>query len=58
MNIKYGSKFLIYADSGYGKSTIIKILLKYFEEYLEGLVFQDFVPEKLYVKNQGLFYSP
>ena len=24
---------------------------KYFEEYLEGLVFQDFVPEKLYVKN-------
>lgn len=34
MNIKYGSKFLIYADSGYGKSTIIKILLKYFEEYL------------------------
>lgn len=31
--IKYGSKFLIYADSGVGKSTIIKILLKYFDKY-------------------------
>ncbi len=33
INIKYGSKFLIYSNSGYGKSTIIKILLKYFEDY-------------------------
>lgn len=31
--IKYGSKFLIYGDSGSGKSTIIKILLKYIEDY-------------------------
>lgn len=32
-NINYGSKFLIYGDSGNGKSTIIKILLKYLNEY-------------------------
>jgi len=32
-DIKYGSKFLIYGDSGNGKSTIIKILLKYLEDY-------------------------
>ena len=31
--IKYGSKFLIYGDSGSGKSTIIKILLKYLDDY-------------------------
>ena len=33
LNIKYGSKFLIYGNSGIGKSTIFKILLKYFNEY-------------------------
>ena len=31
--IKYGSKFLIYGESGSGKSTIIKILLKYLDDY-------------------------
>lgn len=38
MQIKYGSKYLIYADSGYGKSTLVKIILKYFEEY-EGEIY-------------------
>lgn len=33
LNIKYGSKFLIYGNSGVGKSTIFKILLKYFSDY-------------------------
>ena len=33
MNIKYGSKFLIYGNSGIGKSTIMKIILKYLNEY-------------------------
>ncbi len=32
-NIKYGSKYLIYGKSGFGKSTIFKIMLKYLEEY-------------------------
>ena len=32
-NIKYGSKFLIYGKSGNGKSTIVKILLKYLTDY-------------------------
>ena len=31
--INYGSKFLIYGESGYGKSSIMKILLKYLEDY-------------------------
>ena len=31
--IKYKSKYLIYGDSGNGKSTIIKILLKYLNDY-------------------------
>ena len=31
--IKYGSKFLIHGNSGNGKSTIIKILLKYLNDY-------------------------
>ena len=38
LKIKYGSKFLIYGKSGIGKSTIIKILLKYNKEY-EGSIF-------------------
>lgn len=38
MKIKYGSKYLIHADSGYGKSTLVKIILKYFEEY-EGEIY-------------------
>lgn len=33
LNIKYGSRFLIYGKSGIGKSTIFKILLKYLNEY-------------------------
>lgn len=33
LKIKYGSKFLLYGESGSGKSTIIKILLKYIEDY-------------------------
>lgn len=33
LRIKYGSKFLIYGNSGNGKSTIIKILLKYLNDY-------------------------
>lgn len=33
ISIKYGSKFLIYGQSGFGKSTIIKTILKYNEEY-------------------------
>lgn len=32
-SIKYGSKFLIYGNSGNGKSTLIKILLKYLNNY-------------------------
>lgn len=32
-NIKKGSKFLLYGSSGNGKSTIMKILLKYLREY-------------------------
>ncbi len=32
-DIKYGSKFLLYGRSGNGKSTIIKILLKYLGDY-------------------------
>ena len=38
LNIKYGSKILIYGKSGVGKSTIMKILMKYFEDY-EGNVY-------------------
>ena len=38
--IKYGSKFLIYGNSGNGKSTIIKILLKYLNDY-NGNIFID-----------------
>ena len=33
LNIKYKSKYLIYGPSGVGKSTFIKILLKYLKEY-------------------------
>lgn len=33
MNIKYGSKFLIYGSSGNGKSTILKIIMKYLSDY-------------------------
>ena len=33
MNIKYGSKYLIYGNSGIGKSTIMKIILKYLNDY-------------------------
>lgn len=33
LHIKYGSKFLIYGKSGNGKSTIMKILLKYLKDY-------------------------
>ena len=33
LNIKYGSKYLIYGKSGNGKSTLIKILLKYLDDY-------------------------
>lgn len=38
--IKYGSKFLIYGNSGNGKSTIIRILLKYLNDY-KGNIFID-----------------
>lgn len=37
--IKYGSKFLIYGNSGNGKSTIIKILLKYLNDYKGNIYF-------------------
>ena len=33
LNIKYGDKYLIYGKSGNGKSTIIKIILKYLNDY-------------------------
>ena len=33
LDIKKGSKFLLYGSSGNGKSTIMKILLKYLREY-------------------------
>ena len=36
--IKYGSNFLIYGKSGNGKSTLIKIILKYIEGY-EGEIY-------------------
>ncbi len=32
-NIEYGNKYLIYGNSGNGKSTIIKLLLKYLDDY-------------------------
>ena len=32
-NIKYGSRALIYGNSGIGKSTILKIMLKYLNDY-------------------------
>lgn len=38
IKIKYGSKFLIYGNSGIGKSTIMKILMKYLNEY-EGNIY-------------------
>lgn len=38
--IKYGSKFLIHGNSGNGKSTIIKILLKYLN-YYKGNIYID-----------------
>lgn len=38
--IKYGSKFLIHGNSGNGKSTIIKILLKYLNDY-KGNIYID-----------------
>ena len=34
LSIKYGSKYLIYGSSGNGKSTLIKIILKYINDYL------------------------
>ena len=33
LKIKYGSKYLIYGSSGNGKSTIMKIILKYLKDY-------------------------
>ncbi len=36
--INYGTKFLVYGSSGSGKSTIIKIILKYLNDY-EGSVY-------------------
>ena len=38
IKIKYGSKFLIHGNSGIGKSTIMKILMKYLNEY-EGNIY-------------------
>jgi len=32
-NIEYGSKYLVYGKSGNGKSTIMKLLLKYLKDY-------------------------
>ena len=37
-NIKYGSKILVYGKSGVGKSTIMKILMKYIDDY-EGEIY-------------------
>lgn len=42
MNIKYGSKVLIYGNSGIGKSTIMKILMKYLDEYNGEIYFDNF----------------
>ena len=33
LNIKYGTKVLIYGNSGIGKSTIMKIFMKYLDDY-------------------------
>ena len=33
LNIPYKSKLLIYSKSGYGKSTLMKILMKYIDDY-------------------------
>ncbi len=38
LNIKYGTQVLIYGNSGIGKSTIMKILMKYLDEY-EGNIY-------------------
>ena len=41
LKIEYGSKFLIYGKSGNGKSTLIKILLKYLDDYNGEIYFDN-----------------
>lgn len=41
LNISYGSKYLIYGNSGYGKSTIMKIILKYLSDYNGNIYIND-----------------
>ena len=41
LKIEYGSKFLIYGKSGNGKSTLIKILLKYLDNYNGEIYFDN-----------------
>ena len=41
IKIEYRDKFLIYGKSGYGKSTIMKILLKYINEYKGNIYFNE-----------------
>ena len=41
LKIKYGTKYLLYGESGIGKSTIIKILIKYINDYEGDIYFGD-----------------
>ena len=50
--IKYGSRFLVYGNSGNGKSTIMKILLKYLNDYkgniyLGNINLKDYTPSSI-----------
>ena len=55
LKIKYKSKYLIYGDSGVGKSTLIKMLLKYLEDY-KGEIFIDNINLKD-ISNSSISYN-
>ena len=41
LRIKYGDKFLLYGKSGNGKSTIMKIIMKYLTDYKGSILFDN-----------------
>ena len=55
LKIEYGSKFLIYGKSGNGKSTLIKILLKYLDDY-NGEIYFDNINLKD-ISNKNISYN-